>query len=87
MREFGKTPFFTAADFEAMGYAMVIWPVSALRMANKAQAELYAAISRDGGSHKIVERMRTRAELYAMIGLHDYEVLFAFSAAAMPLSP
>jgi methylisocitrate lyase len=30
MTEFGKTPFFTAADFEAMGYAMVIWPVSAL---------------------------------------------------------
>jgi 2-methylisocitrate lyase-like PEP mutase family enzyme len=49
MTEFGKTPFFTAAEFEAMGYAMVIWPVSSLRMANKAQAELYAAISRDGG--------------------------------------
>jgi methylisocitrate lyase len=58
-----------------MGYAIVIWPVSALRMANKAQAELYAAISRDGGTHKSVERMQTRAELYATIGLHDYEAL------------
>jgi methylisocitrate lyase len=75
MTEFGKTPFFTAAEFEAMGYAIVIWPVSALRMANKAQAELYAAISRDGGTHKIVERMQTRADLYATIGLHDYEAL------------
>jgi methylisocitrate lyase len=75
MTEFGKTPFFTAAEFEAMGYAMVIWPVSSLRMANKAQAELYAAISRDGGTHKVVERMQTRAELYATIGLHDYEAL------------
>src|SRR3954467_11797765 len=60
MTEFGKTPFFTAAEFEAMGYAMVIWPVSSLRMANKAQAELYAAISRDGGTHRVVERMQTR---------------------------
>ncbi|EJN15947.1 methylisocitrate lyase [Bradyrhizobium sp. YR681] len=75
MTEFGKTPFFTAAEFEAMGYAMVIWPVSSLRMANRAQAELYAAISRDGGTHGVVERMQTRAELYATIGLHDYESL------------
>ena len=75
MTEFGKTPFFTAAEFEEMGYAMVIWPVSSLRVANKAQAELYAAISRDGGTHKLVERMQTRAELYATIGLRDYEAL------------
>ena len=75
MTEFGKTPFFTAAEFEAMGYSMVIWPVSALRVANKAQQELYAAIVRDGGAHKVVERMQTRAELYATIGLHDYESL------------
>ncbi len=75
MTEFGKTPFFTASEFEAMGYAMVIWPVSSLRVANKAQAELYAAIARDGGTHKLVERMQTRAELYTTIGLHDYEVL------------
>ena len=50
MTEFGRTPFFTAAEFEDMGYKMVIWPVSSLRVANKAQAELYAAISRDGGT-------------------------------------
>ena len=30
MTEFGRTPFFTASEFEAMGYSMVIWPVSAL---------------------------------------------------------
>jgi 2-methylisocitrate lyase-like PEP mutase family enzyme len=50
MTEFGRTPFFTAAEFAAMGYAMVIWPVSSLRVANRAQAELYAAIARDGGT-------------------------------------
>jgi methylisocitrate lyase len=77
MTEFGRTPFFTAAEFEAMGYAMVIWPVSALRVANKAQATLYAAIARDGGTHNAVDQMQTRAELYATIGLHDYEALDA----------
>ncbi len=37
MTEFGRTPFFTAAEFESMGYRMVIWPVSALRVAARAQ--------------------------------------------------
>ena len=75
MTEFGRTPFFTASEFEAMGYHMVIWPVSSLRVANKVQAELYTAIKRDGGTMNMVERMQTRAELYATIGYHDYEAL------------
>jgi methylisocitrate lyase len=75
MTEFGRTPFFTAAEFEAMGYRMVIWPVSSLRVANKAQEELYAAIRRDGGTQNMVDRMQTRAELYATIGYHEYEAL------------
>lgn len=77
MTEFGKTPFFTASEFEAMGYRMVIWPVSSLRVANKAQAELYAAIVRDGGTHGVVGRMQTRAELYETIGLKEFEMLDA----------
>lgn len=77
MTEFGRTPFFTASEFEAMGYCMVIWPVSSLRVANKAQADLYAAIHRDGGTHNRIEAMQTRAELYDLIGLADYEALDA----------
>jgi methylisocitrate lyase len=77
MTEFGRTPFFTAAEFQAMGYRMVIWPVSSLRVANKAQEELFAAIRRDGGTHNMIDRMQTRAELYATIGYHRYEALDA----------
>ena len=77
MTEFGRTPFFTAAEFEQMGYRMVIWPVSALRVAARAQEELYAAIRRDGGTQNMVERMQTRSQLYATIGYHDYEALDA----------
>ena len=77
MTEFGRTPFFTDAEFQEMGYSMVIWPVSSLRVASKAQEDLYAAIARDGGTMNMVERMQTRAELYAAIGLHAYEALDA----------
>jgi methylisocitrate lyase len=75
MTEFGRTPFFTAGEFEAMGYGMVIWPVSSLRVANKAQQELYAAIRRDGGTQNMLDRMQTRAELYGTIGYHEFEAL------------
>ncbi|HVB67523.1 MAG TPA: methylisocitrate lyase [Acetobacteraceae bacterium] len=77
MTEFGRTPFFTAAEFAAMGYKMVIWPVSSLRVANKAQAELYAVLRRDGGTQAMIDRMQTRAELYETIGYRDYEALDA----------
>ena len=75
MTEFGRTPFFTAAEFEAMGYRMVIWPVSSLRITAKASEDLYAAIRRDGGTHGVLDRMQTRAELYATIDYAGYEAL------------
>ena len=83
MTEFGRTPFFTASEFEAMGYRMVIWPVSSLRVANKAQEQLFAALKRDGSTHGMLDRMQTRAELYAAIGYQDYEALDASIVATV----
>jgi methylisocitrate lyase len=87
MTEFGRTPFFTAAEFEQMGYRMVIWPVSSLRVANKAQERLYAAIRQDGGTQNMLGDMQTRAELYATIGYHDYEALDASIIASVVPEP
>jgi methylisocitrate lyase len=75
MTEFGRTPFFTAQEFQDLGYAMVIWPVSHLRVAARAMEELYAAINHDGGTMKMLDRMQTRAQLYATINYHEYEAL------------
>ncbi|MBL0898107.1 MAG: methylisocitrate lyase [Reyranella sp.] len=77
MTEFGRTPFFTASEFEAMGYRMVIWPVSALRAANKAQERVFAALQRDGGTQKVIDQMQTRQELYDTIRYREYEALDA----------
>ena len=77
MTEFGRTPFFTAAEFQEFGYKMVIWPVSSLRVANKAQENLYATIRRDGSTQAMLGQMQTRKELYATIGYHEYEELDA----------
>jgi methylisocitrate lyase len=77
MTEFGRTPNLTAAEFQDLGYRMVIWPVSSLRVANKAQARLYTTLRRDGSTRAMQSDMQTRAELYDMIGLHAYEELDA----------
>ena len=50
---------------------------SSLRVANKVQAELCAAIKRDDGARGVADRMQPRAELYATIGYHVYEALDA----------
>ena len=60
-----------------MGYAIVIWPVTSLRVSAKATADLYAALRRDGGAHNCLDRMQTRAELYSTIDYAGYEVLDA----------
>jgi methylisocitrate lyase len=75
MTEFGRTPALTAREFQDLGYAMVIWPVSSLRVAAKAQEELYAQIKREGTPRSLIERMQTRAELYDTIRYWDYEAL------------
>ena len=75
MTEFGRTPFFTPKEFQAMGYKMVIWPVSALRMAARAQKRLYDTLIQDGRVNAVLDQMLTREELYKTIGYADYEAL------------
>jgi methylisocitrate lyase len=75
MTEFGRTPALTAREFQDLGYAMVIWPVSSLRVAAKAQEALYAEIKREGTPISKIPHMQTRSELYDTIRYWDYEAL------------
>lgn len=83
MTEFGRTPALSAQEFQDLGYDMVIWPVSSLRVANKAQERLYAALARDGATTAMLPDMQTRAELYATIGLGAFEALDASIIASV----
>ncbi|MBN8844131.1 MAG: methylisocitrate lyase [Sphingomonadales bacterium] len=75
MTEFGRSPDLTADRLQQLGFAMVIWPVSSLRVASKAQEELYAELARAGTTRALRDRMQTRSELYALIGLAAFEAL------------
>ena len=83
MTEFGRTPYFTKDEFAQMGCKMVIWPVSALRMAGRAHQDLYAEIARAGSAEAMVPRMQTRTELYQTIGYHEFESLDASIAKSV----
>jgi methylisocitrate lyase len=75
MTEFGRTPFFTASQFEDFGMKMVIWPVTSLRVSAKATEDLYTELKAKGSAEALLPRMQTRAELYNTIGYHQYEAL------------
>ena len=75
MTEFGRTPHYSAGQFQDMGYKIVIWPVSQLRVALKAMDKLYNAIKSSDGTQSSESDMLTRAELYELINYFDYEEL------------
>ncbi len=72
MTEFGKTPLIPAAQFKELGYQMVIFPVTALRVMLKSVEEFYAELLATGTQAGWIDKMRTRAELYETIDYADY---------------
>jgi methylisocitrate lyase len=71
--EFGQTPLFTVEELTAMGVAIVLYPLSAFRAANKAAETVYRSIRTEGSQHAVVDSMQTRKELYDTIGYWDFE--------------
>jgi len=75
MTEFGMGPMLTAARLFGLGYQLVIFPVSAARVAAKQVKGFYAELLRTGTQTPWLERMLTREELYGLIGYDDYAEL------------
>lgn len=73
MTEFGKTPYFSAEQFQAWGYQVVLFPVSSLRVAGAAYRRLFAAIQASGTTEPLLGEMLTRRELYELLGYAGYE--------------
>jgi methylisocitrate lyase len=71
--EFGKTPLFTVAELASADVSLVLYPLSAFRAMAKAAESVYGAIRRDGTQKAVLDTMQSRAELYEVLGYHDYE--------------
>ena len=68
MTEFGKTPFITLDRFGELGYRLVIFPVSLLRLAMGEVVRSLGVLKETGSVESLVERMQTRKELYETLG-------------------
>lgn len=67
MTEFGKSPYLTVLQFEAMGYRMVIFPMTNFRVMLKAVQDALAQLKREGTQQGFLDRMMTRKELYELL--------------------
>lgn len=68
MTEFGKTPMLTLEEYGSMGYHLVIYPVSTLRLAMGAIARGLAELKETGTLEGQLGNMQTRQELYDLVG-------------------
>jgi len=71
--EFGKTPLFSVEQLGDSGVALALYPLSAFRAMSKAALAVYAGLRETGTQQHLLETMQTRADLYDVLGYHDYE--------------
>lgn len=70
MTEFGRSPLLSARQLAAMGYRMVIFPLTAFRVSMRAAENCLRDVKRRGTQRAWLRQMQTRAELYELL---DYE--------------
>ena len=85
MTEFGKSRLLNASELEALGYNIVIYPVTTLRLAMGAVESALEQIKREGDQNSVLDRMQTRKRLYEVVRYEDYndfdQSLFNFTVA------
>jgi methylisocitrate lyase len=73
MTEFGKTPYMRADEFEALGFNIVIFPVTAFRAMMKAVKGTLEKLKSEGTQKGMLNSLMTREEFYDLIDYHRYE--------------
>lgn len=71
--EFGRSPNLTVEAFGALGYCMVLFPLTAFRAALKSARDTLSDIKTLGHQRERLAQMLTRAELYELLEYSDYE--------------
>ena len=67
MTEFGQSPLLRFDELAGYGYRMVIYPMSALRVAMKASEEFLRDLKNRGAQMEWLDRMQTRRQLYELL--------------------
>jgi methylisocitrate lyase len=72
MTEFGKSPLLSADQLQSIGYNIVVYPVTTLRLAMKAVEDGLKQIRNEGTQANLIDRMQTRARLYELLQYGRY---------------
>jgi methylisocitrate lyase len=72
MTEFGKTKLLSAKQLANLGFNLVIYPVTLLRLAMKAVDRGLAELQQKGTQASLLDEMQTRAELYELLQYERY---------------
>ncbi len=67
MTEFGKTPMIPVQRFEELGYRLVIYPLSMMRLAMGHVIRGLETLKREGSVESLLPDMQTRKDLYALL--------------------
>ncbi len=73
MTEFGKSPNLNGDELGQLGYRMIIFPVTSLRVALKAVEDLFAGLAKSGSQRDFLSKMLTRADLYQLLNYSGFE--------------
>jgi methylisocitrate lyase len=72
MTEFGKSKLLTAKQLETLGYNLVIYPVTTLRLAMGAIDRGLDVIKKEGTQESLLGQMQHRKDLYELIRYEEY---------------
>lgn len=72
MTEFGKGKLYTKTELENLGYNLVIYPVTTLRLAMGATGAGLDIIKKTGSQEEAVPMMQTRQQLYDLTNYEAY---------------
>ena len=72
MTEFGKSKLLSAEQLQSLGFNIVIYPVTTLRLAMKSVEDGLKQILKDGSQENVVKDMQTRADLYKLLQYERY---------------
>ena len=73
MTEFGKSPLLSSKELEAIGYRIVIFPLTAFRASLLTMESVYSELSSKGTQRNIMGKLMTRKKFYEVIGYDAYE--------------
>jgi len=89
MTEFGKSRLLNKTELEDLGFNLVIYPVTTLRLAMGEVSRGLDAILRDGDQNQILDKMQHRKDLYDLLRYEEYnkfdQALFNFEVGDTPL--